>query len=254
MSDLPPPPPPHSIPPPGYVAYGGQGSVAQGTQKIAGLAKALAVLLIIMVPFQVLGIFSTITLTDKARELIDGSITESEFEDATQANLGSLAGLLIIPVAVLTMIWMFRMASNLRALGRRGATWAPGWGIGGWFVPPCVLYVVPWLMFKELWRGSDPDCGYDDPNWKKGPVAPIITIWWVLYGLLPLAGLATSANTISQLTNAGDMETIAEQFDKFATFNIAMAVIGVGTTVVYFVLVRQLSARHMAATRESASR
>ena len=69
-------------------------------------------------------------------------------------TLGSLVGLLVIPIAVLTIIWMFRMAGNLRQLGRTGATWAPGWAIGGWFCPPCAIYAIPWLMFRELWRGS----------------------------------------------------------------------------------------------------
>ena len=55
------------------------------------------------------------------------------------------------------MIWMFKMAKNVRALGRQGLRYAPGWAIGGWFVPPCVLYVVPWLMFRELWKASDPE-------------------------------------------------------------------------------------------------
>ena len=62
------------------------------------------------------------------------------------------------------------MAANLRKLGRPGQTWAPGWGIASWFVPPCFVYAVPWLMFKELWRGSDPGVPPGDPSWKQRPV------------------------------------------------------------------------------------
>ena len=253
MTDLPPPPPPNLGPPPGYIAYGGAGAVPQGAQSIGGLTKALVVLLIIMIPLQILVVIGTININEKAKDFLNGVISRSEFEDATQANVGTFAGLLIIPVAVLTIIWMYRMASNLRVLGRHGATWAPGWAIGGWFVPPCVLYVVPWLMFKELWRGSDPDVGYGDPSWKQGRVAPIVTIWWVMYGLLPLVGILTAASIFSQFSAGGaDIDDLAEQYDKWATVNVGMAVIGIGTTAVYLMLVRQLSARHMRATRETA--
>lgn len=238
-------------PPPGYIAYGGQGAVTPGAQNIGGLTKALVTLLVILIPLQLLSVFSTINITSKARDFLDGSASEADFKDATQFNLGQLGGLLIIPIAVLTMIWMFRMAGNLRSLGRTGATWARGWAIGGWFVPPCVLYVVPWLMFKELWKGSDPAVAAGDPTWKSGRVSPLITVWWVLYGLVPLLGFVTSAGIISQFKADNNVESVAEQFDKYATLNIALAIVGIGTTAVYLTLVRQLSTRHMQATRES---
>ncbi len=220
-------------------------------QNIAGLTKALVTLLVILLPLQLLSVVSTININSKARDFLNGSASESDFEKAAQFNLGQLAGLLIIPIAVLTIIWMFRMAGNLRSLGRTGATWAPGWAIGGWFVPPCVLYVVPWLMFKELWKGSDPGVAAGDPTWKSGRVSPLITVWWVLYGLVPLLGFVTSASIISQFSADNDLVSIAEQFDKYSAINIALAVVGIATTAVYLVLVRQLSARHMQATRES---
>ena len=251
MSDMPPPPPPNMAPPPGYIAYGGQGAVTPGAQNIGGLTKALVTLLIILLPLQLLSVISTINITSKARDFLNDPALESDFKKATQFNIGQLAGLLIIPIAVLTMIWMFRMAGNLRSLGRTGATWSPGWAIGGWFVPPCVLYVVPWLMFKELWKGSDPAVAAGDPTWKSGRVSPLISVWWVLYGLVPLLGFITSASIISQFKADNNFVSVAEQFDKYATLNIALAVVGIGTTAVYLVLVRQLSARHMQATRES---
>jgi Domain of unknown function (DUF4328) len=249
MSNFPPPPPSNLNPPPGYVAYGGPGAVPQGLQPIGGLSKALVVLMIIMVPVQLLTVLNTITVTDRAKEFINGEISESKFEESYSGGLASLAGLIVIPVAVITMIWMFRMAKNLRALGRTGATFGPGWGIAGWFVPPCAVYVVPWLMFRELWKGSDPEAG-GNQNWKSGKVSPLVTLWWVLYGLLPIVGFATAASLISGIQDL-DAQDLADQYDKFATINIVLGVIRIGTAVVYLLLVRQLSARHMKATRES---
>ncbi len=250
MSDLPPPPPFNLTPPPGYVAYGGPGSVPFGTQPIGGVAKPLGILMMILIPVQVLSVISTISVSKSAKDYLDGSISEAKFEDAYSGNITQLGGFLVIPVAVLTMIWMFRMAKNLRALGRNGATFAPGWAIGGWFTPPCAIYAVPWLMLKELWKGSDPEVPNGDPNWKAGHVSPLITAWWVMYGLLPLAGFATAAGLISGLQDL-DTRDLAEQFDKYAAINIALGVVGVGTAVVYLMIVRQLSARHMKAIGET---
>lgn len=249
MSELP-PPPPNLTPPPGYVAYGGPGAVPYGVQPIGGVARALAVLVLILVPVQILAVITSINIADKAEKFLDGSISESEFEDAYTANIGQIGGILVIPVAVLTIIWMFRMAKNLRAMGRTNATFAPGWAIGGWFTPPFVLYVVPWLMMRELWKGSDPDSPAHDPNWRSGRVTPLINIWWVMFGLVPLVGIATNVGVITGFQNI-DAEKLAEQYHDWAAVNLAIAVVAVGTAIVYWMLVRQLSARHMKATRET---
>ena len=219
-------------------------------QPIGGISKSLGILMILMVPVQLLALLNSITVTNRAKEFLDGEISESKFEEAYSGNVAQIGGLLVIPVAVLTMIWMFRMAKNLRALGRTDSTFAPGWGIAGWFTPPCVLYVVPWLMFRELWKGSDPESPPGDQHWKGGRVSPLITLWWVMYGLLPLAGFVTAAGLITGFQDI-DAQDLAEQYDKYAAINLALGVVGIGTAVVYWMLVRQLSARHMKATRES---
>jgi hypothetical protein len=232
------------------VAYGTPGAAPQGTQAVGGLGKALGILLIIYLPLQALGIISTVSVAGKARDYLDGTITETQFRDATTVNLGSLAGLLVIPIAVLTMIWMFRMASNLRALGRSDATWSPGWAIGGWFCPPCVVYAIPWLMFRELWKGSDPDVAPGDPTWKTRPVPVVVNLWWVLYGLVPLLGIVSAAGMFAQVGNTGDMTRLAERIDDFVVLNTVLSVIGLGTTVVYLLLVRGLTERHCRAIHE----
>ncbi len=250
MTDLPPPPPPNLAPPPGYVAYGGPNSAGGPFQRIRGISKALVVLMAIVVPAQIANVFSTIDTADDARKFLRGEISEADFTDAGGVSFGQLAGLLVIPVAVLTIIWMYRMAQNLRLLGRTDATWAPGWAIGGWFAPPCAIYAIPWLMFRELWKGSDPSVAPHDPTWKQGRVAPILNVWWVLYGLLPLVGFVSTANLVSQIRDTDDAEKLAENLDEFATLNTGLAVVSIVTAIVYLLLIRQLSERHMAATRE----
>jgi hypothetical protein len=237
-------------PPPGYVSYGGPGSaMPQVFRRVKGLAKAIDVLLIINVPLQAIGIVGLLQIQRKARDFLDGEISRSDFADSTRVNLNSLAGLLVLPIAVLTIIIMYRMAQNLRGLGRPGASWAPGWAIGGWFCPPCAIYAIPWLMFRELWRGSDPGIAPNDLTWKQRPVSPLVNVWWVLYGLVPLVGFATAAGFVSNIRTI-DEEQVAQRFADFAVVNIALSVVGIVTTVVYLLMMRQLASRHMQATRE----
>ena len=44
---------------------------------------------------------------------------------------------------------------------------------------------------------------------------------------------------------------VTERLVDYATINVVLSVIGIGTTIVYLMAVRQLSQRHMAATREA---
>lgn len=254
MSELPPPPPPgpHGPPgpPPGYVAYGTPQATIAAASPVGGIGKALGILLMISAPLQALSVVGTLQLSGKARDYLDGTISENEFRDATTLNIGSLSGLLVIPIAVLTMIWMYRMAQNLRVLGRHDATWSPGWAIGGWFCPPCAIYAIPWLMFRELWRGSDPTIAQGDPRWKTVPVPALVNLWWVLYGLVPLLGFVSAAGMFAQLGSGGNIDRIAERIDDFTMLNVVLGVIGIGTTVVYLMLVRQLTERHRQAIHE----
>jgi hypothetical protein len=257
MSDLPPPPgsPPHGVPlpsyptpPPGYVQYGAPAQQAYGTrlQFVGGVGKALGVLLMIFIPLQALGLYGTYTLADDAKDFLDGEITQRQFEDANTTNLANIGGLLVIPIAVLTMILMFRMAKNLQSFGR-DQTWKPGWAIGGWFCPPLVLYIIPFLMFRELWKGAE--LSADANTWKSTRVPPIVTVWWVLYGLAPLAGIVSAAGFLSNIRGMSS-EDLAEQLDDFLVVNLILAAVSLIATIVYWRMIRQLVDRHRRFTGE----
>ena len=154
-SDPPPPPPPMG-PPPGYVAYGGPGDAGRRFSASAAWPRPSSCSLADLHPARLIGIAATVRLAHKARDFLDGDISAESLPRTPPASGSNLGGLLVFAIAPLTMIWMFRMARNVRILGRPGLKFAPGWAIGGWFTPPLVLYVVPWLMFRELWKASEP--------------------------------------------------------------------------------------------------
>jgi uncharacterized protein DUF4328 len=236
-------------PPPGYVAYGDPGAFA-GYQGIRGISKAMVVLLWIYLPLQLIGVVDLVRIGHQARQFLDGSITEQHFRDSIKVNGGAIVGVMVVPIAVLTMIWMFRMATNLRKLGRQGQTWVPGWAVGAWFVPPCVIYAVPWLMFKELWKGSDPAVPPGDPTWKNGHVSPIVTWWWVLYGLIGTFGILVNIGNVQVIRNGETIQKRAQRLSDAVSAGVVFSVLAMVATVVYILLVRQLSQRHMQSTHE----
>jgi hypothetical protein len=110
-------------------------------------------------------------------------------------------------------------------------------------------------MFRELWKASEPDVAPGDPSWRDRPVSPLVNLWWVSYGLVPLLGIFSAAGIVSQLRNTDDSEgrlrDLADQLHRYLPLNVALAAVGLLSGVVYLMLVRQLSERHMRATHEA---
>lgn len=205
----------------------------------------------IQIPLQLVSAFLTLRLGQKAGDFIGGTISEDDFRHSLESPVTAATSLLIIPIAVITIVWMYRMLSNVHAAGRQGLRWSPQWAIWGWFTPPCAIYAVPWLVFGELWRASDPDVQVYDDTWRQRPVSPLVHAWWVLYGLVPLAGLATSVNIVSQFSATDDVAKYAEQLDRYAVLNTVLGLFMAAAAVVYFLLVRSLSERHIRFIREA---
>ena len=249
----PPPPPwapasPESLGiPPGYTAYDPSFALRRATHRLAGLARAIQILIVVL--FATSAVSMIVILANRSRfaDLAAERIEESEIEGAIGAVglVGVLTGLCQLAVAVCVMIWMWRAASNLRAAGRSDTTWAPGWGIGGWFCPPCI-FVIPWLMLQELWKGAAPDAPPGPGPWRTTAANRLIPLWWVLYGLggLIVGGLQFRSGF------AGDTEELAEFYDDAALWTLASTVVTAGAGICFIVIVRGITARHRRLTGE----
>jgi hypothetical protein len=100
-------------------------------------------------------------------------------DDVTRARdivngAASLWGALAIATFVLLVIWLFRAVKNTQLWNVDRGAWAPGWAIGGWFIP-VAFFVIPFLVFSSTWRRSD-----GNPA-KRAPVPFIVWAWWILF-------------------------------------------------------------------------
>ena len=241
------------VAPAGYAAPEGNPTPTGITRRIGTLSTAIvASTAVVAVATAIATLFSMSLATDAA-DFLAGSTTQNEFEDSIAAlsSVQLLISVATLLTGVLTIVWMFRMANNIRTF-RRVTTWSPLFAIFGWFLPPMVLYVVPFLMLRELWRGSEPTSVDGSDSWKRTSDNPLLWAWFVLFGLVPAVLLVIQ---IGSLASSGlptsDVESVAESLDEFGAIGVFTALVNIAAAAVWIPFVRQLTNRHKRLTSES---
>jgi Domain of unknown function (DUF4328)/Protein of unknown function (DUF2510) len=210
---LPPAPGPATWPSGPTHWQGGAPAIAGGPWRpLRGLATAMKVLLFISIAVSLLVVVFDFQMRSALDDAADdggfGSLNDAV--DATNRYFSAFSFLFlaIIPIGVLFIIWMWRLAKNNEVLGRASPTFAPGWAIGGWFIPFASL-VIPAMMMQQLWKGADAQVPRGDPGWKRGDSNPLIWLWWLAYvGAQILALVGTSR--IGETSSANDQLTVQE--------------------------------------------
>ena len=101
-----------------------------------------------------------------ARNYLDGELSDDEFRDAIATVNAAQLIEVVAPHGdfVVTVIWMYRIATNVRA-HQRETSWSPLFSIFGWVLPP-FLFIIPFLVLRELWKASDPTDPNDTEGWR----------------------------------------------------------------------------------------
>jgi hypothetical protein len=240
-------------PPPGFAAYEGAPTPTAGVRRVRGLSIPIIVSVSIAALTGLIAAFLSAGVATDASDYLAGSLSQTEFEDAlvplnSVQLLGSVATL---ATGVLTIIWAFRIAKNVRSYGR-ATTFSPLFAIFGWFLPPLVLYVIPFLVLRELWKASEPTGVDGSDAWKRTSDNPLLWVWFVLFGLAPAVLFAVQIGSFaSSGLPAGDLEAVAESLEDFGALGWITAVLNVGAAVAWVGFVRQLTGRHTRLTNES---
>ncbi len=249
----PPPPPPGLTPPPGYVAYDGHPSPTGGVRRIGGLATPIVVSTVIVALGTLMSAVLSAGVATDAAEFLAGGISETEFEDAIVPlnSVQLLVSVATVATGVLTIIWMFRISSNVRAFGR-ATTWSPLFAIFGWFLPPLVLYIIPFLVLRELWKASEPAHVDGSDTWKRTPDNPVLWVWFVVFGLVPAVLFAVQ---IGSFAGGGlptnDITSVADSLDEFGALGWLTALLNLAAAVVWVMFVRSMTQRHKQLTNET---
>lgn len=253
MSDLPPPPPPNMQPPPGYVPYGQFGGAFGTTKPINALGKWLAGLTIATLAVQLLAVAIQFTLRNAARDFLvsnDTAFFDKKF--ATFLLVGVLLAGAGLAQVVLLCVWTFRMAKNHLAIGRVPQSFSAGATIAINLLGGCTLGILPFLMWREMWQASDPDVAHGDPSWKQRAVSVLVPLHLglVLAGVVLNVVAGASRNFGLSISFGTKRKDLAEALDERLGLVLLTGLIGAAATVVFFMIIRQLTARHARAIGE----
>jgi hypothetical protein len=218
-------------------------------RRTSGIERAATILVSIVAACAVLRIVVAGLVVEDAQRYLDGLISGDELTERTAPivlvplvqRLTSIAALVTI------MVWMHRITSNHRDV-RRAGDWRPGWAIGGWFAPPGV-FIIPFLMLREMWRASNPDA--IGRSWDRSPVTPLLTVWFVLSLVATIMFFVPGH--LSALSDGSEIE-LARQIvggDHVGALVID-AVVNVVGAAVFVTVVRRLGRRHRRLTGEEA--
>jgi hypothetical protein len=239
--------------PAGYVGYSGHPTPTTPIARVGGLARAIVILTSIVAVATVITTLLTLGVSGDASDFLAGTTTDDEFTEALAplSAVQALAGVATLATAVVTIIWMYRIARNARAFGRR-TTWHPLFSIFGWFLPPFFLYVIPFLVLREEWKASDPSPDDGTESWKRSPDNPTLWGWFVFYGLLPLVFFVAQVGAVANTgIGTGDLENVAESLEDVGTLALLSSAAVVGAAICWVLFVRQLTRRHTALTNET---
>jgi hypothetical protein len=137
---------------------------------LGGLVTVITILLAIMV---LVDVAAAAAFFDRASLLDDAGASFIEVADADDrvAGAGAMHFLGLAVTGILWIIWQFRYVTNVKALGRPTG-FAPGFAIGGWFIPIANLF-LPEQQLAVSAKSSDPD---------GNPSAPgVLYAWWAAF-------------------------------------------------------------------------
>ena len=238
--------------PPGYVAYGGTGSYGSAAQPIAGLTKAMLLLLVITAITTALRAIALVLVRSKAVDLSDGTLTSSGFSNSLTFynSVGVFASLVGIAAAVVQIVWTFRLAKNLQGRGRQ-LRFGPGATIAINILGGCTLFILNFMMWRDLWQASDPDIAPGDQRWRDSAVAPIIPIWFGIQ-IATLVGAIFGVGALAiGIGRSSTTDKLAQRLSNDFLIVGLFSLVSVVASVVFILMLQQLAARHQRAMGET---
>ncbi|HET7300419.1 MAG TPA: DUF4328 domain-containing protein, partial [Oleiagrimonas sp.] len=160
---------------------------------------------------------------------------------ATNTRQMWIAGIrvgIMLATIVLFAMWIYRAASNTRALGAKDMTFTPGWAVGYYCIPILNCW-YPYQAMKEIWKASKaPDA------WEAAKRGSVLPWWWLFYLLSGLFGyvvymVASAAHDIDDLRIA-------------SVFMAISSVLSVTSIIIAVVLVKQVHRMQMSHVRQPA--
>lgn len=176
------------------------------------------------------------TAVDSARDFANDSSLRQAFEDAVQpVNLFStITSFAEFTIALTTFIWTYRVT---REVTNRGVLlrFSPALCMFSWLLPP-VLFIFPLIVLRDLVSKTKTMRGDEQES-----IRPIITLWWVLYGVIPLVMAFFGAALTSALPESD--QDLARSLSEQIVPNTISALSLIAAAIMWRRIVNTLSAQ-----------
>jgi hypothetical protein len=157
-----------------------------------GLTVATVLLLALCVVTYLVSLGVTAVLLPRVEDQPIGSLDEDDplnMKDPNQAPFAVVDCVyftVFLPTALVFCVWAHRTYRNLLLMRVADLEYAPGWTVGAFFIP-LVNLVLPYLVYQEMWRASEPGCTrFHDRGWKHTGHGALVICWWLVCVVLML--------------------------------------------------------------------
>ena len=173
---------------------------------------------------------------DEARDFAKDAGLKQQFLDAIgpASTVETIASLAEVILAVSTLIWTFRICSNLVMRGKI-LRFSPWLSTFSWVLPP-LLFVFPFLVLRDLAYKTDQ---FNDQSGNR--LRTLITQWFVAYGVIPLV-LAPLGVAISGGISQSEQDLAKALSDQLLP-NTLSAITLIAAAFLWRQIVSQLSSR-----------
>jgi hypothetical protein len=134
--------------------------------------------------------------------------------------------------AILFVIWFYRAYRNLVRAGMGDLRFAPGWAIGGWFIPIFSLFRQKQIA-NDIWKASEGVATVGPERRHAVPLPPALNWWW---GIWIFSGLVTGIGNLT-ITHVKADEVISVSGLRGTRTGIWLDQIGLVAAIVALVLI-----------------
>jgi hypothetical protein len=154
-------------------------------------------------------------------------ISAAEANDLRHGIIGIAVAVINIATIVLFAMWIYRVNSNIHALGSPDLRFTPGWAVGWYFVPIANLW-KPYQAMKEIWRASK-----NPGAWQSETTSLVLGwwwFWWIVSCLLDNISLRMSlrAESLDELISVAPVNIASSVLDLVAAIFALLVVKRIG--------------------------
>jgi hypothetical protein len=165
---------------------------------------------------------------------------------ASDSLIRGLALFALVPglaAGILFLMWVHRANRNLRAFCTEEPHYSPALAVGSFFIP-ILNFVWPFMVMREIWKGSDPDVPpLGQQMYQYAKLGFLVPLWWGLYlvRLVPTL-VVTLTKSTATMSHAERLSRIT-MHTRWTLAGEVLGVVGAAVAVVLVLRVEQRQAK-----------